>query len=69
MIFENEKEKIAFRFICDNYPDKGCDDLEQEMMDEFKEQTVESADTDGSLFRRKIMYGFDLIQWLKENAK
>jgi len=70
---ENETEWIAFDYVCElafEVTDRsGCNDLPDELVEKFKDEQIESQYTDGKKFKRKIMYDFDVIHWLKERTK
>ena len=68
MIFENEKEKIAFEFMADLASEftsrRGCNDLEQDMVEKFEGLTV-PIDDNGTIIKGAIRMDFQVCHWLK----
>jgi len=74
MILETKEEKDAFEFICklaSELTDKrGCNDLEKEDLEKFKNLSVKSEDIiDKTTFSREVVFDSDVIQWLRNQNK
>ena len=73
MKFETEQEKAAFEFVCELASEltsqRGCNDLSKENLIKFGRLLTYSVEPNGEKFLRKILYDFDIIDWLREQAK
>lgn len=69
MIFESDLERKAFKYICDKlsnyFGNEGCNDLEQDMVEAFKGQTVKRSESKDTFYDGNICFDSDIIQWLK----
>ena len=73
MILETKEEKEAFEFICNLASEltdrRGCNDLDLDDKNKFCHLIIQSSDTNGDKFFRKVTMDFDVIQWLRGQIK
>ena len=73
MIFENEKERIAFEFIAEIADDRmsnaGSNDLSFDMFKKFSSEKIERHDNNTTTYMDSIKYDFDILHWLKQRTR
>ena len=69
MIIETKEEEKALNFILNLASEetsrRGCNDLNKKDEEQFKDMVI----TDDERIIRKIMYDFDLIQFIREKMR
>lgn len=73
MKLETLDEIAAFEFVCayasEAMSSRVCDDLDEEGIKLFGHLQVERGTPEGEVFFDKVVFGGDVVQWLREQAK
>jgi len=72
MKFDCLEEELAFKFICDmasnTMSNNGCNDLDKECKERFKNCKVIRNEGEGMFVADTIKYDFDILEWLMNRA-